>query len=86
MPLIYAISSRNIAQGFFQAFLCGMVFFALVFAWIFAVPSIHFHSPLNFICIPGTVFWLVRLSIQFGLSAHRDSKGTVCRTIHLGFF
>jgi apolipoprotein N-acyltransferase len=35
VPLLSVISGRNATHGFFQAFLCGMIFFVLAFDWVF---------------------------------------------------
>lgn len=58
VPLFLAISGRNLPQGFLLTYLCGMVFFALVFRWAFDVPGYSFlHHSILF----------VYLGLYFGL-------------------
>jgi apolipoprotein N-acyltransferase len=58
VPLFFAISARNAKYGFFQAFLCGMIFFAVVFDWVFEVPR---YTLLNHLIL------CVYMSLYFGL-------------------
>jgi apolipoprotein N-acyltransferase len=65
VPLFFAISGRNAKYGFFQAFLCGMIFFALVFQWVFEVPGYTFlHHSILFVYL-GLYFGLFGLLFSF---------------------
>jgi apolipoprotein N-acyltransferase len=65
VPLLSAISARNLKQGFFQAYLCGMIFFALVFQWVFQVPGYTFlHHSILFVYL-GLYFGLFGFLFSF---------------------
>jgi len=56
VPLLSSISGRNVKQGFFQGFLCGMIFFALVFDWVFEVSGYTFLHHLLLFVYTGLYF------------------------------
>ena len=43
VPLFIALYRKSLKAGFFLAFCCGIVFFAGVFSWIFAVPGFRYY-------------------------------------------
>jgi apolipoprotein N-acyltransferase len=66
VPLFLAISGRSPKFGFFISYVCGIVFYAGVFAWAFEIPGyrVHHHAILA-ICFGAffAVFGLVFNSI-----------------------
>jgi apolipoprotein N-acyltransferase len=70
VPLLSAISGRDMKQGFFQCFLCGMIFFALVFDWVLEVPGYTFLHHLLLCVYMGLYFGL--FGVLFSLLCKRS--------------
>jgi apolipoprotein N-acyltransferase len=65
VPLLSAVSGANVRQAFFQAFLCGMIFFVLVFDWVLEVSGYTYLHHLLLCVYKGLYFGLFGLLFKF---------------------
>jgi apolipoprotein N-acyltransferase len=61
VPLLSALSGRSATHGFFQAFLCGMIFFVLAFDWVFEASGYTLLHHLLLCAYMGLYFGLFGL-------------------------
>ena len=64
-PLLIVIAGRSLKHGFFLSYLCGIIFFFLVFKWTFSIPAYKFHHHLTLGLYLGLYFGLFGLTINF---------------------
>ncbi|UCD81586.1 MAG: apolipoprotein N-acyltransferase, partial [Desulfobacterales bacterium] len=65
VPLLIAISGKSLKAGFFLAYICGIVFFAGVFSWIFDVPGFKFYHHILLSPYEGLYFGFFGLAFNF---------------------
>jgi apolipoprotein N-acyltransferase len=65
VPLLIAISGKSLKAGFFLSYICGIVFFAGVFSWIFDVPGFKFYHHILLSPYEGLYFGFFGLAFNF---------------------
>jgi apolipoprotein N-acyltransferase len=65
VPLLIAISGRSPKYGFFLSFVCGVIFFAGTFNWVFEIPGYKFLHHVFLIPYMGLYFGLFGLAFSF---------------------
>jgi apolipoprotein N-acyltransferase len=65
VPLLIAALKGNLRQGFSLAYLCGIIYFGLVFRWVFDIPGYTFLHHSILVIYLGSYFGLFGLLFIF---------------------
>jgi apolipoprotein N-acyltransferase len=69
VPLFIAISGKSLKAGFFLSYICGIVFFAGAFSWIFDVPGFKLYH--HVLLSPYEGFYFGVFGLAFNLISRR---------------